>query len=362
MAGLAKPIILSIDTSCDETSAAITSEDRIISNVVSSQVKLHQVWGGIVPDIARRAHQERIDKVIEKCFLNANSKIGGRISWEKIDAIAVTYGPGLAIALEVGISKAKELAKKHNKPLIAVNHLEGHLLSATAKNSKGRNGTSLKAYDFPLLSLIISGKHTELVVAKKIGKYKVVGETLDDAIGEAYDKVGRMLGLGYPAGPIVTEFAKMGDPNKYPLPVPMQNKGQNLNFSFSGLKTAVYYLLKKDIKKLSKQDIYDISASFESSAIKHLQQNLSTAIIKYKPKILLVGGGVGSSSTVRRGIRNTARNFELEAYFPYSKKLYIDNAGMIGVAAYHKYLQNKFVKRPSRLERMPRLSLDNNLK
>lgn len=351
------PIILGIDTSCDETSAGITHGDKIISNVVSSQVKLHKIWGGVVPDIARRAHQEKIDHVIEKAFVQASKVAGSKISMENIDAIAVTYGPGLAIALEVGINKAKEISKQYNKPLIAINHLEGHLLSPLAKDSLGKKGVNLKQKDFPVLGVIISGKHTELVVVEDIGKYKVVGETLDDAIGEAYDKVGRMLNLGYPAGPVLTEMAKKGNPNKYPLPIPMHNRADTLNFSFSGLKTAVYYLIKNELSELSRQDIYDIAVSFEFSAISHLQEKLALAIEKYQPKKILVGGGVGASSSVRAGIRKTSRNFELETHFPHGKKLYMDNGAMIAHAGFYKYMREEFVKDFGELDRTPRANL-----
>lgn len=351
------PLILGIDTSCDETSAGITSGDRILSNVVSSQVKLHEIWGGVVPDIARRAHQEKIDHVIKKAFVQASKIAGNLITLENIDAIAVTYGPGLAIALEVGINKAKELSEKYKKPLIAINHLEGHLLSALAKNSLGEQGMDLTEEDFPALGVIISGKHTDLVLVKKIGDYQVVGETLDDAIGEAYDKVGRMLDLGYPAGPVVTEMAKKGNPLKYPLPIPLHKREDTLNFSFSGLKTAVYYLITKEIKELSKQDVYDISASFEFSAITHLQEKLALAIKKYHPNTILVGGGVGASVTVRAGIRKTSQNFGLEAYFPHGKKLYMDNGAMIAHTGFYRYLAGDFVQNKGALDRQPRLSL-----
>lgn len=351
------PLILAIDTSCDETSAAITHGDRILSNVISSQVNLHKIWGGVVPDIARRAHQERIDSVIEKALILATQVYKKRITLINIDAVAVTFGPGLAIALEVGITKAKEICQKYNKPLIAINHLEGHLLSATAKNSLGEKGITLKNKDFPAIGLIISGKHTEIVVVNEVGDYEVVGETLDDAIGEAYDKVGRMLDLGYPAGPIVTEFAKKGDPSKYKLPVPMRNNKESLNFSFSGLKTAVYYMLKKDLGKLSEQDVYDVAASFEKSAIAHLTDKLNAAIIKYKPKTVLVGGGVASSPAVRRAIRKLCSNFGLQAHFPYSNKLYMDNGGMIGIVASYAYDRNEILKNHETLDRNPRANL-----
>lgn len=352
-----KPIILAIDTSCDETSAGITHGDDVLSNVISSQVSLHKIWGGVVPDIARRAHQERIDSVIEKSLLLASRSYKKRLTLENINAVAVTYGPGLAIALEVGIEKAKEISLKYEKPLIAVNHLEGHLLSATAKNSLGQKGLTLVKNDFPALGLIISGKHTEIILVNDLGEYEVVGQTLDDAIGEAFDKIGRMLDLGYPAGPVVTEFAKKGDPTRFVLPIPMRNKKDSLDFSFSGLKTAVYYLLKKELKDFSKQDTYDVCASFENSATVHLQDKLELAIIKYQPKLILVGGGVASSAKIRASIRKTAANFKLKAYFPSSSKLYMDNGAMIGLVACRRYHSKQFVESHEALEREPRANL-----
>lgn len=346
--------ILAIDTSCDETSVAITENFNILSNAISSQVDLHKVWGGVVPDIARRAHQERIDFVIEKAINIASKQVGKKIEWKDIDAIAVTYGPGLAIALEVGINTAKKLANEHNKPLIIVNHLEGHLLSPLAKNSKGEKGIDLDDIKYPALGLIISGKHTEIVLVKKIGDYTVIGETLDDAIGEAFDKIGRMLDLGYPAGPVVTEFAKKGNFKKFLLPIPMHNRKDSLNFSYSGLKTSIYYLIKNFPRKLSKQDIFDIAASFEFSASSHLTEKLEQAILHYKPKSLLVGGGVAASPTIRKNIRNCVKKFELKAYFPSSNRLYMDNAGMIGIVGYLKYLRGEFVTDLDKVDRVPR--------
>lgn len=354
------PIILGIDTSCDETSAGVTLGRNVLSNVVSSQINLHKIWGGVVPDIARRAHQEKIDSVIEKSLQLASKNLKRSINFKDIDAVAVTYGPGLAIALEVGIEKAKVISRDFSKPLIAVNHLEGHLLSPLANNSLGKKGLRLNKNDFPAMGLIISGKHTEIVIVYGVGKYKIVGETLDDAIGEAFDKVGRMLDLGYPAGPVVTEFAKKGDPEKFPLPIPMRNKKDSMDFSFSGLKTAVYYKLKKELTSLSQQDVFDMCASFEKSAILHLQDKLELAIQKYNPKLILIGGGVGSSAKVRQAIRKTTSNFDLRAHFPYSKKLYMDNGAMIALVASTMYPNKKFVTNPEMLDRLPRANLANN--
>lgn len=349
---------MAIDTSCDDTSVAILKKDWVIANVISSQIELHRKWGGVVPDIARRAHQDKIDGVIKESLSRASKVLKKKVALTDLDAIAVTYGPGLAIALEIGVSKAKEIAKQYQIPFIAVNHMEGHLLSALAKNSLGKKGLSLQKKDFPLLGVLISGGHTDLVLMHDFGKYELVGQKLDDAIGEAYDKAARMLGLGYPGGPVLTEFAKHGDKNKYPLTIPML-RNKTLNFSYSGLKTAVYYLLErltdKHRKKISKQQTFDIAASFEASAIRHLQDRLKMAIEKYHPHLILVGGGVGSSPKVRAGIRQIAKNFELKAHFPFDKRLFMDNGAMIGVAAFYRYLRGKFS--PLNTDRHPRASI-----
>jgi len=250
--------ILAIDTSCDDTSVAISKDDCILSNIVSSQIDLHKKWGGVVPSIARRAHEENIDRCITEALKRARVKI------EQIDIFAVTQGPGLAIALEIGIRKVKELATKYKKPIIAVNHMEGHIMANFAKNSNSSPYSRFSPLSlltpFPLLALLISGGHTELVLMQKPGHYQILGQTLDDAIGEAYDKIAKMLNLGYPGGPIIEELAKTGNREKYLLPIPME-KNPGLDFSYSGLKTSVLYLLKK-----INNDYLQIAASLESSS------------------------------------------------------------------------------------------------
>jgi len=349
--------ILGIDTSCDETSAAITCDTKVLSNVISSQVELHNKFGGVVPMIAKREHQARIEPVIEEAFKRASINVGKNITWNDIDAVAVTYGPGLAIALEVGLLKAKELAKKYDKKFIAVNHMEGHLWSAVAQNSSGNIGLDWRTIKFPVLGLLVSGGHTELALVKDFGEYQIIGETLDDAVGEAYDKVARMLGLGYPGGAVLTEFAKKGKYDSYKLPVPLQNQ-DTLNMSYSGLKTAVYYLVKdleQDHEKLSKQEIYDIAASFEASAIKALTIKLELSIKKYKVKSLFVGGGVTASVKVRNEIRKTCRKFGVICHFPSLKNIHMDNGAMIAVAGYFRAIKGKSDKLT--IDRNPRADL-----
>ena len=349
--------ILGIDTSCDDTSVGITYRTSVLANAISSQIELHRKYGGVVPGLARRLHAERIDFVISEAFRLASRNYGKKITWQEIDAIAVTYGPGLAIALEIGIAKAKELAQTYQKPLIAVNHMEGHLLSSLAANSKGKAQITLAANDFPILGVLISGKHTELVLMHDFGKYELLGETLDDAIGEAYDKVARMLGLGYPGGAIVTELAKKGNKYQYQLPIPMA-KHDSLDFSYSGLKTAVYYLIKKMTeqgKDLNKKRILDLSAGFEYSAIRELQIKVEQALSKHAVRFVFVGGGVTGSAKVRAGIRKITKKFHLPTYFPFDKKLYQDNGAMIAVAGYFKAQRGQFAD--FSLDRNPRAAL-----
>ena len=379
-------VILAIETSLDETCAAVTIDDRIISNVVSSQIDLHKKWGGVVPVIAKRAHEERIDSVIKEALKQAKIQLKRHAEFSSashrfriksgmtrkvqddnelfylIDAIAVTLGPGQALALEVGIRKAKEIAQTFKKPLITVSHMEGHLLSSFAKNAAG-SGSKFDKNEkvFPLLGLLISGGHTQLVLVTEMGTYELLGETLDDSIGEAFDKVGRMLGLGYPGGPIIERLAKEGDEYAFNLPIPMKGR-KDLTFSYSGLKTAVRYLVD-DVKKehkFNRQTICDIAASFQRVATASLIDRLKRAVIINKPKGLLLGGGVISNVYVRNKIRSSMKTFNLPVYIPYSKKLFTDNAGMIGVAAYFKAQRGEFVSDISSVDRKPNLNFTDN--
>ena len=341
------PVILAIDTSCDETAAAVSSGRRILSNVISSQVNIHKKWGGVVPHLAKRAHQDKIEAVISEALTRA------KIVRTKIDAIAVTVGPGLAPALEVGLKFAKNLASELEKPLISINHMEGHLLSSFALNSKGHT-VRTEPTVFPAIGLLVSGGHTQLILVKDIGKYKLLGETLDDAAGEALDKLAKMLKLGYPGGPIIEEMAKKGDPDKIDLPVPMQHS-KDYNFSFSGLKTAALYKIQK--AKITKTYTYNMAASFQKSVATSLTTKLIHAIKEFNPKTILLGGGVISNLYIRQQIRSAVKPFNLPIHLPYSKKLFTDNAAMICIPAYFKYLKKDFVKKPATLDRQPSLSL-----
>jgi len=340
-------LILSIDTSCDDTAASVTDRDLVLSNIISSQVEFHKEYGGVVPNLAKRMHQQLADPVIARALAIA------RVSLKQIDAIAVTVGPGLAPALEVGIAKAKELAKEFKKPLISVNHMEGHLLSSFAKNSKGNGAFSKKKPVFPILGLLVSGGHSQLVLMKGFGNYQLLGETLDDAAGEAFDKVAKMLGLGYPGGSIISELAKTGVV-KYELPVPMIGS-KDLNFSFSGLKTACLYKLQKLTKPWNKQFYCDFAASFEKVAIESLMIKLKKAIKLYNPKQIVLGGGVINSLKLRKEARKIAKQFGLKIFLPYSEKLFSDNAAMIGICAFYQAQRKDFVKKIDLLDRQPNL-------
>ncbi len=366
------PITLAIDTSCDETSASVVSGAIVLSNIQPSQMEFHKKFGGVVPSLAKLAHIDRIDNVVNEALKRAG------MTFDEIDTISVTYGPGLAIALEVGITKAKELAEKYNKPLVIVNHMEGHLLSGFAmRESKNTNNNLIinqyfNKYNYPALGVLISGGHTELILVTAPSEYEKIGETLDDSCGECLDKCGRMLGLGYPAGPIITEFAKKQDSkidvdyiNRnqsliiratdkektiYELPVPMANSN-DLNMSFSGLKTAFKQLvnqiseteitiedeLNERSSDLSKNQVMNLCVVLEKACFEQIAIKLRKAIKEYEPKEIWLGGGVIASARLRAYLRKEAKRIKLR--YPYSKKLTTDNAAMIGIASNLSVLQ-----------------------
>lgn len=350
--------ILAIDTSCDETSVSVVKNDCVLSNSISSQIELHKKYGGVVPIIGSRAHMERIDPMIHEALKNAHLNI------DQIDVYAVTYGPGLAIALQVGIQKAKDLSIQYSKPLIAINHLEGHMYANFARNSKG-NLYSNKM-EFPILASLISGGHTQFILMIDHGNFKLIGETLDDACGEAFDKVGRMLKLGYPGGPIIEKMAKFGDENKYKLPIPML-QSNDYNMSYSGLKTAVLHLIK-DIEgksalherltadaNLTKNQIQDIAACFQKVAFKQITFKLEKAIKQYQPKSILLGGGVVENKVIRKEINLLCKKYNLIFSAP-TKKMSMDNAAMIGIVAYYHALKKDYVTDFAKLQRNPILN------
>lgn len=350
--------ILAIDTSCDETSVAITFQRKVLVNEIYSQILIHKKWGGVVPALAKRAHQERIDYVIEeaiKKFKNQNSKFKKNIEdkIKKIDFIAVTYGPGLAPALEVGINKAKELANRYNKKIIPVNHMEGHLYSPFCQN---RHGNPVINFNFPYLALLVSGGHTELVILKDHLNYEVIGQTIDDAAGEALDKAAKLLGLGYPGGPVIERLAKNGDPNFHFFPRPLF-RSNDLNFSFSGLKTSFYYFLKKMKSEERIKNLNNLASSFQEAVFEALIKKLEQGIKKTGIKRIIGGGGVMSNHYLRKKIRSLVKKYNGELYFPPLKLLYGDNAGIIGVAAYFKAKKGIIVRNLAKLDRAPRLKL-----
>lgn len=348
-----KPLIIAFDTSCDDTSCAILEGRKVLSSEVSSQVEVHAPYGGVVPDIARREHERNIPIVFNEALKKA------KVSMDDIDYVACTYGPGLAIDLEIGLNFAKELAIKYGKPFIPVNHMEGHLLSGLIQNTKGNPNVDIDENNiFPALGLLVSGKHTDLVYVEGVGKYTKIGETLDDAVGEAFDKVARMLNLGYPGGPVICDFARRGESGVFPFTVPMKNS-RDLNFSYSGIKTAALYKIK-ELKEPMKEWIYDFARGFLDAIIESLKIKLELAISKYpNVKSLFVGGGVFNSQEILTKIGNVAREYGLQ--YLYSDKEYRgDNAGMIGIVAYYKIQNGEYIKNTSKIEeidRVPRLSI-----
>jgi len=341
--------ILAIDTSCDETSVAVTEGRKILSNEIYSQILIHKKWGGVVPSLAKRAHEERIDFVIKEAL----NKLKIKNLKLKINYIAATYGPGLAVALEVGVKKAKELARKHNKKIIPVNHMEGHIYSCFAQNRKGNPKTE---FVFPYLVLLVSGGHTELVIFKNHIDYQIIGETIDDAAGEALDKAAKMLGLGYPGGPIIERLAKMGDPHYHKFPRPLI-RSKDLNFSFSGLKTSFFYYIKNLKKEERVKNLNNLVSSYQETVFDSLLYKLELAMQKTGIKNILAAGGVLANLYLRKRIRDLLNKYEGKVLFPPFKTFYGDNAAMIGIAAYYKAKKGIYVDNLDEFDRIPRAKL-----
>ena len=333
--------ILGIETSCDDTGVAILeaidNKCRLLANVVSSQIKIHAPFGGVVPSLASRAHAENLDICLKEA-LEIN-----KISLSKIDLIAVTIGPGLIPCLLIGVNGAKALSYILNKPIIGVNHLEGHIvaniLHETGESFESRAwllpaiDASKKIFSFPAICLIVSGGHTQLILARQIGDYEIIGETRDDAVGEAFDKVAKLLGLGYPGGPIVAKRAEKGDDSAIDLPRPMLTT-KNLDFSFSGLKTAVLYETKRNAEKLGDEKyINDICASFQRAVVDVLTRKTFRAVEKYQVKTIILSGGVAANDLLRLEMNQRAEELELFCLTPH-KEFCADNAAMIALAGY----------------------------
>jgi len=327
-----KPLILGIESSCDETAASIITENEqgiptILSNIVSSQVDIHKEFGGVVPELAARSHIEKIDLITKKAIDESGRKI------EEIDAVASTAGPGLIVCLSVGLSFGKAIASSLNKPFIAVNHLEGHALSPKLNSE----------LNYPYLLLLISGGHTQFLSVKGLGDYKRLGTTIDDAVGEAFDKTAKLLGIEFPGGPKIEIYAKKGDPKKYELPKPIFNKG-GCNLSFAGLKTAVLKI-SKQIK--TDQERYDLAASFQRTVEEILYKKSKIAFEEFKEinkenkNKFVVAGGVAANKRIREVLTNLCKEENFEAIFP-PINLCGDNAAMIAMVGLEKFKLNQF--------------------
>ena len=327
-----KPLILGIETSCDETAASIITENdkgipTVLSNIVSSQVDVHKQFGGVVPELAARSHIEKIDWIVEKAIADSGKKI------EEIDAVASTAGPGLIVCLSVGLSFGKAFASAINKPFIAINHLEGHALSPKLNSH----------LNYPYLLLLISGGHSQYLSVQGLGKYKRLGTTIDDALGEAFDKTAKLLGIEFPGGPQIEVLAKKGNPEKYDLPKPIFNKG-GCNLSFAGLKTAILKITKS-IK--TEQERFDLAASFQKTVEEILNKKTRIAFEEFekenklKEKVFVVAGGVAANKKIRSMLINLCEANNYKSIFP-PIELCGDNAAMIAMVGLEKYKLNQF--------------------
>ncbi len=327
-----KPLILGIESSCDETAASVVTENDqgspvILSNIISSQVEVHKDFGGVVPELAARSHIEKIDLIVQRAINESEKSI------DDIDAVACTAGPGLIVCLSVGLSFAKTFASIINKPFIAVNHLEGHALSPKINS----------VLDYPYLLLLISGGHSQYLNVQNFGKYKRLGTTIDDALGEAFDKTAKLLGVEFPGGPQIEVLAKKGDPEKYNLPKPIFNKG-GCNLSFAGLKTAVLKITKT-IK--TEQEKFDLAASFQKTIEEILYKKTKIAFEQFeknktlKKKVFVVAGGVAANKKIRLMLINLCKEKNYESIFP-PIELCGDNAAMIGIVGLEKFKLKQF--------------------
>ena len=327
-----KPLILGIESSCDETAASIITENEqgnpvVLSNIVSSQVEVHKEFGGVVPELAARSHVEKIDWIVQKAIDDSGKKI------EEIDAVASTAGPGLIVCLSVGLSFGKAFASALNKPFIAVNHLEGHALSPKLNSE----------LNYPYLLLLISGGHSQFLNVKNLGEYKRLGTTIDDALGEAFDKTAKLLGIEFPGGPQIEVLAKKGDPNKYDLPKPIFNKG-GCNLSFAGLKTAILRITK-NIK--TDQEKFDLAASFQKTVEEILYKKTKIAFSEFekqnnlKDKIFVVAGGVAANKNIRSMLTDLCIEESYTSMFP-PIEFCSDNAAMIAMVGLEKFKLNQF--------------------
>lgn len=320
--------ILSIESSCDDTAAAILENGKVLSNVVARQ-SIHEEYGGVVPELASRAHQQNIVPVIDVALKKAN------ISRDQLSAVAFTQGPGLMGSLLVGSSFAKSMALALNVPLIAVNHMQAHILAHFIDEEGFDKPT------FPFLAMTISGGHTQIVKVNSFFDMEVIGETTDDAVGEAYDKSAKILGLPYPGGPLVDKFAQEGNPKAYPFTKP---KVPGLDFSFSGLKTQILYFVQKNVAAnpdFIKENMNDICASIQHTIINILMDKLKLAVKETGITQVAIGGGVSANSGIRSTLKEAEKKYGWKTFIP-KFEYTTDNAAMIGIVGYHKYLEHQF--------------------
>ena len=315
-------LILAIESSCDETAAAVVKNGReVLSNVISSQIELHKLFGGVVPEIASRKHIEKINEVIEEALCDAG------VTLDDLDAVGVTYGPGLVGALLVGVAEAKAISYAKKLPLVGVHHIEGHISANYIEN---------KNLEPPFLCMVVSGGHTHLVLVKDYGVYEIIGRTRDDAAGEAFDKVARAIGLGYPGGPKIDKLAKEGNPKAIVFPK-AHIDGAPLDFSFSGIKSAVLNYINGCKMKGEAINEADIAASFQNVVVEVIVEKTMAAAKELGMKQVCLAGGVASNSALREAMKNACEAAKLDFYYP-SPVLCTDNAAMIGAAAYYEYL------------------------
>jgi len=337
-------LCIGIESSCDETSAAIVDSDRnILSHIIYSQIPEHQKYGGVVPELAARAHILAIDEVINLALSRANKKI------DDVDVIAATAGPGLIGGVLIGWMAATGMAQSTGKPLVAVNHLEGHALVPRLCATSADDRKTDTNVEFPYLLMIASGGHCQILLVRNVGQYDLVGQTLDDSAGEAFDKVAKMLGLGYPGGPIVDAHAKLGNPRSFDLPRPLTDK-PGCDFSFSGIKTAARTILGKYNTPYSEDFINDFCASFQASVvdciINRLNNAMKTPIVReYAPKTLVVAGGVAKNSAIRNAMQDLANRHNMIFAAP-PMNLCTDNGAMIAWAGIENYRVGKIVHKP----------------
>jgi N6-L-threonylcarbamoyladenine synthase len=321
-----KVVILAIESSCDETAASVVVDGReVLSNIISSQIDTHKKFGGVVPEVASRMHIESVSAVVDEAIIQAG------VSFDDIDAVGVTYGPGLVGALLVGVQYAKGLAYSLGKPLIGVNHIEGHISA---------NFIQHKELKPPFVCLVVSGGHTFIVHMKDYGEYEVMGETRDDAAGEAFDKVARTIGLGYPGGPKIDKLSKEGNPEAITFPRATFHEKDCLDFSFSGIKSAVLNYINKMNMKSEEINKADVAASFQKAVIDVLVQNAMKACKIKKADKIAIAGGVASNSSLREAMIKVGKENNIQVLFP-EPKLCTDNAAMIGSAAYYEFKKGK---------------------